>query len=370
MANNKKLVSSSSGPLLIVPLDKITSQPNCRLGLFSPKDKTAYDLNLVFEESEDVIASEYEDNRIVGCSHGWVMILSKNSEFTLMNVLSRSIIQLPQAKVKPSSHTSSEQLRRTLIDKAILSVDPSHNDNYKVIIIYGLNKKLAFHCCGDKTWTTFGDSQYYHDLVWFSNMLYTLRGGITIEGWDFADSCTPTRKVCVQCSYTPTLSFPSDRCTTQWYLVPLLGEMLFIVRFVGEFVNHEGELLCEGDLLGEEDIHPLTCPYRTFYFQVYKVDVIEKKVEEVRSLKDQVIFLGGNHSFSVSARDYQELKGNSIYFTDDYWDRMFEDYLYGGHDIGVFSLEDKSISPIYECDFVQRFYPTPFWIMPNNCNWS
>ncbi|KAL3828317.1 hypothetical protein ACJIZ3_017119 [Penstemon smallii] len=64
---------------------------------------------------------------------------------------------------------------------------------------------------------------------------------------------------------------------------------------------------------------------------------------------------------AVSSVENQELKGNSIYFTDDYWDRMDEDYCYGGHDMGIFSLEDGTIEPLFYSN-QQRYEPSPFWI--------
>ncbi|KAL3820730.1 hypothetical protein ACJIZ3_006635 [Penstemon smallii] len=52
---------------------------------------------------------------------------------------------------------------------------------------------------------------------------------------------------------------------------------------------------------------------------------------------------------AVSSVENREVKGNSIYFTDDYWDRIDEDYCYGGHDMGIFSLEDGTIEPLLDC---------------------
>ena len=48
-------------------------------------------------------------------------------------------------------------------------------------------------------------------------------------------------------------------------------------------------------------------------------------------LKDQVVFLGGNQSLSLSTHDFSECKSNSIYFMDNWWSEMDMDYLFGGH---------------------------------------
>lgn len=345
----------SSGPLLIVSLTKKPDEGDVRLGAFSFKDKTTYDLNVVLENYED-ISSDSEGVRFIGSSHGWLVAISRNSELYLLNLFSRTCITLPGKDTIPPPETCGPKFplvqSPTLIQKVILTANPSLDDNYKVIITCDSRKKLAFCGSGDKKWVGFSNSEGYVDLVWHDMLLYTLKEGIKIEIWEFADSCFPTIKICVECCCAKELFFPSDLCSTQWYLVPSLGELLFIVRHIGEYFD------------AEEDNH-LFYPYRTLKFQVYKLNMIEKKLEEVTSLKDQVIFLGGNHGISVSARDYQEFKANSIYFTDDYWDRMYEDYIHGGHDLGSFNLKDKIISPHFESLYLEKFEPTPFWVFTN-----
>ena len=77
-------------------------------------------------------------------------------------------------------------------------------------------------------------------------------------------------------------------------------------------------------------------------FKVYRVDLTAKKFVEVSSLGDNVLFLGLNQSLCLCAKEYPELKGNHIYFTD----------AFGKHekrDMGVFNLDnltsEKIVSP-------------------------
>lgn len=56
-----------------------------------------------------------------------------------------------------------------------------------------------------------------------------------------------------------------------------------------------------------------------------------------------------------------ELKRNVIYFTDDNWVRIDEDLSYGGHDMGVLSMEDGSIEPVLDLPS-EKIVPPPFWI--------
>ena len=66
-------------------------------------------------------------------------------------------------------------------------------------------------------------------------------------------------------------------------------------------------------------------------FEIFKLDFVDNdQWVDVKSLGDRVLFLGGNHSMSVSTNDFPECKRNSIYFTDHYWERMNEDYSHGG----------------------------------------
>jgi hypothetical protein len=162
-------------------------------------------------------------------------------------------------------------------------------------------------------------------------------------------------------------NFPRDKFSTQFYLVESLGDLLFVNRVFGNFVNSEGVAIDEAGLLHTEDTHPLVCPYRTKQFLVYKLDSIRNTWEKVESLPDRAMFLGGNHSLSLSTSDLHEgCECNTIYFTDDNWDQMNEDYLYGGHDLGQFNLASGSLQTGAQCCCLcsDRMDPPPFWIIP------
>ncbi|KAK6265538.1 hypothetical protein QUC31_016375 [Theobroma cacao] len=155
-----------------------------------------------------------------------------------------------------------------------------------------------------------------------------------------------------------------DLCASRLYLVESCGDILLRVRFIGEFVESDGTLISEEDALYGIGIQPKVCPYRTFLFHVHKLDFIELKWVEMNSLDDCALFLGGNQSVSVSVQSFANCEKNSIYYTDDYWDRMTEDYSYGGHDLGKYNLNDGSVKPIYEFS-LDNVLPPPCWIIPN-----
>ncbi|KAF2321077.1 hypothetical protein GH714_033640 [Hevea brasiliensis] len=116
----------------------------------------------------------------------------------------------------------------------------------------------------------------------------------------------------------------------QTYLVESSGDLLLVLRYIGNFVNEEGEVVDEAYLLSGDSTQPLVCPYQTLMFHVCKLDSREQKWVGVDNLKDE----------------------------------MNEDDLYGGHDLGKFSLEEKVVKPFYACD-LRRIDPPPFWIVPN-----
>ncbi|KAL7209811.1 hypothetical protein ACSBR1_031388 [Camellia fascicularis] len=150
-----------------------------------------------------------------------------------------------------------------------------------------------------------------------------------------------------------------DLYSSQFYLVESIGELLIVIRYIGEFVRHDGEVVHKTDI-----DHDLIYPYITKLFHVYKLDLKKENWEKVESLGDRILFLGRNQSMSLSASDFSEYKKNSIYFTDDYWDRMDEHYEYGGHDMGIFNLGDGSIiRGIYD---LRRLEPSPIWVVPNS----
>lgn len=184
----------------------------------------------------------------------------------------------------------------------------------------------------------------YCDIICYKTQLCALKDNGTVEVWDFdLPTLFPTNIM----SFRPVIidfdgkEFPRDKFSTQCLLVESMGDLLLVNRFNGNFVNSEGFAVDESDL-GTEDTQPLVCPYRTKGFHVYKLVSIRNTREIVESLGDVVIFLGGNHSMSLSIKDLQGCESNSIYYTDDNWDQMNEDYLNGGYVCGVFNLTDGS----------------------------
>ncbi|KAG8369756.1 hypothetical protein BUALT_Bualt14G0046800 [Buddleja alternifolia] len=310
-----------ASPLLVFPLHEKDEIQETNINLFNLQTKTSHKLINLPKNPKDL--------RFVGSSHGWLIVMDKNTNILfLLNPFSETLIHLP-TKNTPST-----------IVKAILSANPSSHKNYTVILIYEhgySNMKLAFCRHGDEEWTYLEGEATYYDVVCTdlnNNILFALGPGPLVEAWDL-DIPVPKKITLIQDSCPKTL-------------------------YIGEFVRYDGEVVYEGDTLTDYASEPLVCPYKTVDFKVYKLDLDNKNWIEVECLGDFAMFLGGNQSMMLSTTIHRELKRNVIYFTDDYWDRMNEDYNYGGPDMGIYDMEEESIM---ECEEqLQRIVPPPFWI--------
>ncbi|KAK9287891.1 hypothetical protein L1049_016334 [Liquidambar formosana] len=98
-------------------------------------------------------------------------------------------------------------------------------------------------------------------------------------------------------------------------------------------------------------------------FLVYKLDFNEEKWIVVDSLGDGCLFIGENHSLSLSAQDAPHCKENSIYFFDL---QLRDSYIYGQLELDVFNLEDQIIKSIHHYNFWRsKPEPKPVWVVPN-----
>lgn len=314
------------------------------------------------------------DSWWVGSSHGWLVLLGRQLNPFLLNPFSQARIELPlmDSLAAGRFQASKSYLMKSFIVKAVLLSDPSRDKNYGAVVIYNhgpVSTGLAFYKNGDCKWNVVSDiaSQSCHDIMYHNNLVYVLTYNFTVQVWDFHGSWpVKEREIKTSAPRKTVEAWASmrDLYSCQIYLVESSGDLLLAWRFRGNFVNEEGEAVYEADTLTDEDTHPLVCPYRTLKFHVYKLDFNEKKWVEVEDLNGRVLFLGGSPSMSVSVKDFPGCERNSIYFTDDNWAEMDLDYLYGGHDFGMFSLQDKIVKPFYACNS-RKIVPPPVWIVPN-----
>ncbi|GER35756.1 hypothetical protein STAS_12069 [Striga asiatica] len=116
-------------------------------------------------------------------------------------------------------------------------------------------------------------------------------------------------------------------------------------------------------------------PCVTVDFDVHKYDPEDGEVKYVEGsgscLGGWALFVGlYSDAVALRAADFPELKPNSIYFTDALEDAVIEDdnFPTGGHDIGIFDYENKTVSSCYyPCDAknMRKTFPAPMWFCPS-----
>ncbi|GKU93648.1 hypothetical protein SLEP1_g7224 [Rubroshorea leprosula] len=304
---------------------------------------------------------KFELNCCIGSSHGWLIVASSEATPFLLNPFTLAVIQLPPIidfpldvrikKFAAYNVNSKSQLPEGFWVKAIMTSAPCANNNYSVILIFAREnlRRIAYSNNRDGSWSELdGKHASYQDVICHSNQLYALSSEGSIETWDFQEGC-PEKCMDIHLpfpkkSLDKEKSFEKDFIRTL-YLVEMGGEILLVVRYTFSRRPYGHS-------------HPPI--YETQIFHVYKLNFSEKKWMEVKSLKDHSMFLGKNHSVSISTQDSWSCKANSIYFVDDHVhldSRTWNGYL----DVGVYNMEDKSIGEIYKRHTMD---PPPCWLVP------
>ncbi|XP_057453079.1 putative F-box protein At1g65770 [Lotus japonicus] len=352
-------------PYLILPSDFVEAEDGTYTTdriIFNVSENKLFKWTNMFKEHE---AGAW----CAGSSHGWLFMLdTRGCPFLLNPSSSKCFYLAPFSKAFMESSAGIthscfvENSLKTFVTKVALMCSPSPSQ-HTVAILFSYPGKLAF-CIKPSTWVELtGGKGSYLDIVFQDTYLYALTEDGTVEIWNFLQQ-VPT----MVADFKPTMDsndeeegeFLGDGFSWKMYLVISEGELLLVKRFLGDFVNAAGEVVYEG--YQSPDGGDEICPYKTKDFVVYKLDPLsENKWEKKGSLGDRVLFLGTNESVSRSANELQGCEANSIYFTDDRWEEMNGDYSYGGHDWGVFSLQDKIFKTLAECP--NKLDPPPVWIV-------
>ncbi|KAJ4823229.1 hypothetical protein Tsubulata_004495 [Turnera subulata] len=327
-------------------------------------------------------------------NRGWLTYL----DFTdcspfLVNALSPSpsqedIITLPSFKTfKPFTTEQIEEIRECPdtvpheAGKIALSSSPTE-DNCVVMLWLGdlrldpgslkfARSEFAFCRIGDTRWT-FLDREEIQDSkdrfeigdIIYSNkdrLFYAELNG-KLVAFDLNNTSSPV-------SFKCPIKYPGEYhsefekdvyANAPWstsYLVESpQGDLLMIERFYPCLDK-------DGRIMEHKYADYIKFPYRSVYFNVYKLDV-EKQTAEHFNLEDMAVFVGKNQSFCVSVGDYPGLSPNSIYFTDDHSQVMHPNFgcSHGGHDNGVYNVLTQSVSPLFQPFGFKKIRPAPMWV--------
>ncbi|KAL3647746.1 hypothetical protein CASFOL_008714 [Castilleja foliolosa] len=334
-----------------------------------------------------------QDTRIVGSSHGWLALFNeRNCDLILTNPITRRHVNLPPSKLNIPKDFEAE---KGCVSKVIISCDAEQEDCQAMLI--GDDSSLAFCRPGRSPteWTPLGAScrneraRCYKDIVFSRrhNLFFCVTeptNGDDFEAWDVASDPPRLRwenrddlmghysdwVYRAEVLFTAETDLFTDSFT-HLVFAEQTDQLFYVTRHIVHQMAPDGSSV--------EDLDDDSYPYKTVSFDVLKLDW-EMDGEGGRlshlvdggSLDGLAMFVGVNHSFAVTANEDNGLKPNSIYFTDaiDFTPPKWDvDCKYGGHDIGIYDFENKTISPCYyPCDVqsFKRIMPEPIWFTPSH----
>ncbi|XP_057462831.1 probable F-box protein At1g44080 [Actinidia eriantha] len=279
------------------------------------------------------------DNRFFSSSVGWLFTIDKTMTITLLNPFTNGVVTLPvlydplgEFLVWLNTHPD------YFVVKGILSSDPLLNpNNYEVVVIYRGMRRLAFFRSGNDGWNFINLEPYYVfvDIIYHKGEVFAVDSWGKLVRIEVASGATNYRVVIRRDNY----------CAQVAYLVESQeGDLLMVQRF---WKNR-----------------------KTFEFTVFKLvyqigEAHEAVWTHVKNIGDQALFLGDNHSVSVSTMEFPECQPNCIYYTDQNHNRN-PPYAYHGvdDDSGVFNLEDGSFHSHYVPDPSEKHILPPIWFVP------
>ncbi|GER35753.1 hypothetical protein STAS_12050 [Striga asiatica] len=326
-----------------------------------------------------------------GSSHGWLASFCPRScRLFLYNPISRRHINLPSLADLPSFPPTDFPTAY----KVILTCSPDDDGpNCRAVMIYNNNHGLAFCCPGfSNEWTRIGDHHWfdekkgksfamgYIDCVYSTRhkALFSLASNGVLDSWDLRDPQSPRvvriadvseTRVCL--GYPRTKKEKKMRLTkgSLEHLVVAGKDLLVVTQHVGDAFEFDGLYFDANDPdQDEDDFYRGLLPV-TVDFDVYRYEPEDGELKYVTSLGGWAIFVGfSSDAVALRAAEFPELNPNSIYFTDGMEDVLIDNYPTGGHDIGVFNYENKTVSPYYyPCDTnnMRKTFPAPMWFFPS-----
>ncbi|KAF7099832.1 hypothetical protein CFC21_101416 [Triticum aestivum] len=366
-------------------------------GLFSLVENKSYTLAL----PDPPIRTRY----VIGSNHGWIITADNRSELHLLNPVTGDQIALPSVatieQVKPifdgggalhkyqyswytgtprlvdfptPSVFSLGELRDYLFEKAFLSSDPSTGDYY-VVLKHNPESQLSFARAGDDRWTWLPPHVNYADCFFKDGLLFALDSRGEVRTFDLSAPVVTQNIVLGRmkawiedCNYMYIAQAPYSDLLQVWKSRNCLGWEDGDVSEQGledatDLSGLKPEDREDGDVSEPELGYDSHVTF-TDKFDVFKVDFAAKKLEDITSSCDCVMFLGHNQSLCLSADEYPQLKSNHVYFTDE--DDAYHHFgsMKSQRDIGVLNLGNCSVERIVSPQLWSNL-PAPVWFIPN-----
>jgi len=315
--------------------------------LYSLAEKRAYKLTL----PEPPIHRRY----LIGSSHGWVITVDERSEMHLVNPITSEQIALPsvitieqvapiydntgaickynysmsikKSVTRPPLTLGLEKLRYYFHHKAHIFYDASVG-SYIVVFIHNPFGQLVFARLGDDKWTRLSSYTNFQDCIYQDGVLYAVTAFGEIIAFDLKGPVVGTKII-------------MDRVKNLYG-----GERVYIVQAPwGDLLQvWRPEIWIQEEVDGHR--HEATFQHKMKWMEIYKVCTVTKKLVQMNSLDDHILFLGSNQSLCSHAKEYPHLKPNHVYFTDDV--ELVASSCEWGYrlNIGVLNFADKSVEEI------------------------
>ncbi|KAK9289986.1 hypothetical protein L1049_008148 [Liquidambar formosana] len=301
-----------------------------------------------FDQSKlyELALPEIRGRRCWGSSHGWLVTAGFDLEIELFNPVTRVRIALPPQFEFPKQPKMgmvldwSRFVYKAIVIKRLLD-SRKIDDEYVVMAIYGLERRLAFARPGYNSWVAVKNSSCasFRDVAYFEGCIFALceMGSLLLCEIDGPDA---PRAVQIG----SPLGYDLGRWD-QLYLVESSGDLLMVIR-------HDYDIWTE-------------YYYETVDFTVYKFNFDTGNWTEVKDLGDRALFVGHCCSMSLSTSNIVNCQPNSIYFTVDKLKRWWiYEVKQTGRDMGIYNMADKSIKNLYSGVDSPSYYSCPIWVMP------
>ncbi|KAL4620031.1 hypothetical protein ACB092_06G125000 [Castanea dentata] len=249
----------------------------------------------------DLKLPQVAGTRCFGTSFGWLLTIGTDLRINLLHPLSKHILCLPS---QASSMTSNPRLKSFDIKQSWMDIKSSQRS--------------------------------FADIAFYKGKFYAVdhHGGFAVCHID--DNKKPRAKVVL-----PSLERINSyiQMHIQKYLVESLGDLLLMICFRG------GVPMDESDNKGFDKNVNL---YVTTGFTIKRLK---------RCTQEGTLFVGDNSSLSLIALSLNGIKPNYFYFTDDDLPLLHCTHNGGGFDMGMFSMENATIKPLYSGQSLPSFVP-------------
>ncbi|KAL3371011.1 hypothetical protein AABB24_007841 [Solanum stoloniferum] len=228
-------------------------------------------------------------------SMGWLITVGKeDGEINLLHPFSGVQIQLPHQNTTKHYEFNQTRFLWNFVKKVVLSANPSHTDDYVLMVIDGSFKFLSFWRPRDFLWTRitkpihFG---HFSEVLYFNGNFYAIGCGGSIQVCDVAGPEPASSRNIAQLE-------PLADCN--YYILESLGSF-FVVAQSGVGLrcvqdDRERILLTYIPSINDNE-EDMSYAYGTRNFVVFKIDLEAHRNTTIRDLGDRAFFLGANASF-------------------------------------------------------------------------